>query len=296
MYGRVLHFSNYSLNLQDSCSTDHKLNVQIGNELYCAPLTTTWSDNSLHVEFGGTTYTVCNGECPGSGGGGEWVMPEEPEEPIVLPSSCTWTQTNENAYLLSDGNQYFDTGVLLDATYNIEVTVQVINGKSAKIFGSANTGTSCTYDMTIRNDGAVMMRMGKSPVNKRFDLDATTQIAKNVFKTTTVNATKNYKNFYINGEEVLSAATAPKCTSTTYTFLVLKNNFLSVNNSQNGGIKLYRIRLWDGNGNLIHDFQPVAQGTNICGTIAATNAMWDFVTKKLYYPGGTGQMGYGVDE
>ena len=77
---------------------------------------------------------------------------------------------------------------------------------------------------------------------------------------------------------------------------MLKNNFLSVNNSQNGGIKLYRIRLWDGNGNLIHDFQPVAQGTNICGTIAATNAMWDFVTKKLYYPGGTGQMGYGVDE
>lgn len=44
-----------------------------------------------------------------------------------------------------------------------------------------------------------------------------------------------------------------------------------------------------------YDFQPVAKGTNICGVTPPTNAMWDFVTKKLYYPAGTGEMGYGVD-
>lgn len=38
-----------------------------------------------------------------------------------------------------------------------------------------------------------------------------------------------------------------------------------------------------------------AADANICGVTPPTNAMWDFVTKKLYYPAGTGEMGYGVD-
>ena len=289
--GRVLHFSNYSLNLQNSCTTDHKLNVQIGNELYCAPLTTDWSDNSLHVSFGGTTYTVCNGEC----GGGEWVMPEEPEEPIVINDpDCEWTQTNPNAYLLSDGNQYFDTMVPVNSRNNIEVTARVINGAYARLFG--NKGTSCQFDMTLNNVGGLVIFMGNGSANS---YTFSTPSAKNVYKTDTNKSYNSYvsKIFYANDTRLNRITkNVYDCTDANHTMLVLDNDLTTIDQTNSGGIKLYRIRMWDESDNLIHDYQPVAAGTNICGTIAATNAMWDFVDKKLYYPAGTGSMGYGVDQ
>lgn len=290
--GYDLHIGDVTVALQNSCSTEHKLNVKIGDQVLCAPMTAdTVAEKSLRVKLNDTVYTVCNGTC-GGGGGGEYVMPETPPEPIVLPETCEWTQTNPNAYLLSDGNQYFDTGAALNPENNVEVTLQVINGQSAKIFGSM--GSSCTYDMTIRNDGVFAIRMGSGAVTKKLELDEAVRVAKNVIKTETSNKTKNYKNIYVNDTKVISSSTASRCTS-TYDFLILKNNFISVDNSANGGIKLYRIRLWDADNNLIHDYQPVAAGTNICGVTPPTNAMWDFVTKELYYPAGTGEMGYGVD-
>ncbi len=290
--GRVLHFSNYSLNLQNSCTTDHKLNVQIGNELYCAPLTTDWSDNSLHVSFGGTTYTVCNGEC----GGGEWVIHEEPEEPIVINDpDCEWTQTNSNAYLLSDGNQYFDTMVPVNSRNNIEVTAQVINGAYARLFG--NKGTSCQFDMTLNNSGDLVAFMGTGYATSPYPISDSS--AKIVYKTETYQTKKTYvtKNFYADNDKLNnSSKKVNDCTDANHTMLVLDNDLSSIDQTNSGGIKLYRIRMWDESDNLIHDYQPVAKGTNICGTIAATNAMWDFVDKKLYYPAGTGSMGYGVDQ
>ena len=288
--GYDLHVGDVTIALQNSCSTDHKLNVKVGNDILCAAMTNdTVTEKSLRVNLNGTVYTVCNnGTCDS---GGEWVMPETPYAPIVIPN-CTWEQTNSKAYLLSDGNQYFDTGTSLNPENNVEVTLQVINGQSARIFGSM--GSSCTYDMTIRNDGVFAIRMGSGAVTKKLELDEAVRVAKNVIKTETSNKTKNYKNIYVNDTKVISNSTASRCTS-TYDFLILKNNFISVDNSANGGIKLYRIRLWDADNNLLHDYQPVAAGTNICGVTPPTNAIWDFVTKKLYYPAGTGQMGYGVD-
>jgi hypothetical protein len=291
--GRVLRFSNYSLNLQNSCTTDHKLNVQIGNELYCAPLTTDWSDDSLHVSFGGTTYTVCNGEC----GGGEWVMPEEPEEPIVINDpDCEWTQTNPKAYLLSDGNQYFDTGVTADTSVNIDVQVQVINGLSARIFGT--NSSSCWFDMTLDHKRRAQLRFGS--VNNAASTNFTEANSKKIlrFVTSDSSSTKKRIDYYLNGvKQSYFTRTYSACTSSD-TLKIFKNNLISaglVDQTDSGGMKLYYIKVYNKNGTLIHDFQPVAAGTNICGTIAATNAMWDFVDKTLYYPAGTGSMGYGVD-
>lgn len=290
--GRVLHFSNYSLNLQNSCTTDHKLNVQIGNELYCAPLTTDWSDDSLHVSFGGTTYTVCNGEC----GGGEWVMPEEPEEPIVIDPSCEWTQTNENAYLLSDGNQYFDTQLPVDTSFNIDIMAQVVNGKHARIFGSQST--TCQFDFTMNKNNQGVARVAAASAQTIW-FSATSSKLKTRYWSEDSGSTKVVRVRNDQKSTYLNFSNSPTCTDSNNTWHVFDNNLISAANidpSQSGGIKLYYIKLYDSSGNLIHDFQPVAQGTNICGTVAATNAMWDFVTKKLYYPGGTGTMGYGVDQ
>ena len=294
-WGRTLHVGNLDIELQNSCSTEHKLNVQIGNEILCAPMTTTWADNSLHVEFGGTTYTVCDGECPG-GGGGTWVIPEEPEKPIVIDPSCEWTQTNPNAYLLSDGNQYFDTGVAVDTSVNIDVQVKIVNGLSARIFGT--NSSSCWFDMTLDHKRRAQFRFGS--VNNAASTNFNEANSKKLLRFVTSNdsSTKKRVIYYLNGvQQSYFTRTYSACTSSD-TFKVFKNNLIGaglVDQTDSGGMKLYYLKMYDSSGNLIHDFQPVAQGTNICGTTAATNAMWDFVTKKLYYPAGTGQMGYGTD-
>ena len=292
VYGRVLYFGNKSINLLQSCTSTHKLNVQYGNEYWCAPLTTTWASDSLHVEFDGATYTVCDGECPDDSG---YVMPETPPEPVELPETCEWTQTNENAYLLSDGRQYFDTKVPVDSSVNIDVTAQVVSGTNARIFGVVDS--TCYYDLVLDKQRRAHMRFGTSSSAVTKNLTEAQSKQKIRYYTETDG---DYKNFRLSGSGVSGYLRKKNaaCTSQS-TLKVLTNKLFAdtlVDPTQSGGIKLYYIKLYDSSGNLIHDFQPVAKGTNICGVTPPTNAMWDFVTKKLYYPAGTGEMGYGVDE
>lgn len=291
--GRVLHVGNVEIQLQQECQSEHKLKVRIGEEIFCAPLTTEFTTNSLHVSLDGVTYTVVNDAS--SGDVGEWVMPEEPLDPIVLPETCEWTQSNPNAYLSSDGNQYFDTGVPINSRDEIEVTLQVINGKSAKILGTV--GSSCKYDVTLNASGGLRFRIGDSSGGGSGTLDPTVAKQKNIIKIENQKIQGNYvyKYYKLNGTLSNTGDKRKICENNNSTMLVLKNDYTSTDNTQSGGIKLYNIRQWNSSGTLIHDFQPVAKSTNICGTVARTNAMWDFVTKKLYYPAGTGEMGYGVD-
>ena len=293
--GRTLNIGNTVITLQNQCTTDHKLNVQIGNELLCAPLTTEWADNSVHVAWGGVTYTVCNGEC--SSGGDEWVMPEEPEEPIELPSNCEWTQSNSNAYLLSDGNQYFDTGVTVDSSVNIDLSVQVINGYHARIFGTK--GSTCYFDFTLNKNRGGSFRIGTLNSAGSFSFTEAQSKQKIRYYTSDSGTNKRVDAKSTGISKFINRQNSPTCADSTKTIRVFDNDLINSNNlnpALSGGMKLYYIKMYDSSGNLIHDFQPVAQGTNICGVTAATNAMWDFVSKKLYYPGGTGQMGYGVDQ
>ncbi len=296
----MLHIGNTTINLVQTCSSDHSLNLRIGNETWCAELTTEWADNAVHVRFNDVTYTVCDGACSGgSGGGEEYVMPETPPEPVEFSDDCEYTQTNENAYLYTeDGNQWFDTGVLLDSTNDISVTMQVANGKHARVFGALNN-TACEYDMTLNQSGYIGVLMGKNATGSTYAVSDPT--GKNTYSTKTASTGTNYvnKHIYVNDTKVSTySKKITNCTSDTITMLVLNNDWITgANPALSGGIKLYNIKMYS-NGdytNPIHDFQPVKAGTNICGTLAATNAMWDAVTKKLYYPAGTTPMGYGED-
>ena len=83
---------------------------------------------------------------------------------------------------------------------------------------------------------------------------------------------------------------------------VLNNDYVTINQANSGNIKLYSIKVYNTSGTLIHNYQPVAAGTHLtnCGTnggdyIVPTNCMWDTETKQILLPGGTGEMGYGVD-
>ena len=287
---RVLNVGGTAIALSETCDSEHKLNVLYNGTTYCAPATTETLTNTLHVLHNGTTYSICNGSC-GSGG---YVMPETPPEPIVLPETCEWTQTNENAYLLSDGRQYFDTKVPVDSSVNIDVTAQVVSGTNARIFGVVDS--TCYYDLVLDKQRRAHMRFGTSSSAVTKNLTEAQSKQKIRYYTETDG---DYKNFRLSGSGVSGYLRKKNaaCTSQS-TLKVLTNKLFAdtlVDPTQSGGIKLYRIIMKDSSNKLIHDFQPVAKGTNICGVTPPTNAMWDFVTKKLYYPAGTGQMGYGVD-
>lgn len=294
--GYDLHIGDVAVALQNSCSTSHKLNVRIGNQTLCAPMTAnTVNEKSLRVKLNGVVYTVCNGECDDTGGG-EYVMPETPPEPVEIDESCEWTQTNPNAYLLSDGNQYFDTGVTVDTSVDIFVTAQIVNGHSARIFGTM--GGTCYYDMTINANRVAYFRIGTQTSSATINLTQA-QSAQKIQWYTESNGT-TYKWIYRVFENGTSARTSKSlgaaCTSAE-TIKVFNNTLVSsVDQTNSGGMKLYSILLKDSSGNTIHDYQPVAAGTDICGYTVPTNAMYDFVDKRVYLPAGTGQMGYGVDE
>lgn len=291
--GQVLRIGNHSITLQNSCSTDHKLKVMVGNNTYCAPATTTWAADSLHVNANGTVYTICDGEC----GGGTWVMPEEPGEPIVITDpECTGPTLTPNAYLLSDGNQWFDTGVTADTSVNIDVQVKIVNGMSARIFGT--NSSSCWFDMTLDHKHRAQFRFGSA--NNAASTTFSEANSKKLLRFVTSDSSSNKKriDYYLDGvRQSYFMRTYAACTSAD-TLKVFKNNLISdglVDQTDSGGMKLYYIKLYDTSGRLVHDFEPVPAGTNVCGHMAQTNCMWDTVDKKLYYPAGTGQMGYGVD-
>lgn len=296
--GRVLHIGNTAINLVQTCSSDHSLNLRIGNETWCAELTTEWADNAVHVRFNDVTYTVCDGACSGGSGGGgeEYVMPETPPEPVELPSSCTWTQTNENAYLLSDGNQWFDTTVPVDTSVNIDLTVQVVNGVHARIFGTKDS--SCYFDFTLNKNRGGSFRIGTTNSAGSFSFSEAQSKAKIRYYTEQVSTNKKVWAKATNMSKFLYRTNNPTCTDASKTIHVFDNDLINsanIDQTLSGGIKLYNIKLYNSSGGLIHNYQPVPAGTDICGYTVPTNAMWDTVSKQVYLPAGTGQMGYGVD-
>ena len=296
VYARVLRIDNTTVELFENCTTEHKLNVSFGNELWCAPLTTTWADNSLHVTFNGTTYTTCGTSCNGTTPEDE--VPEIPPEPVVIEDeNCEWSQTNSNAYLLSDGNQYFDTGVGVDSEHNVELTADIINGVSAPLMGTVNS--DCFYDVTINNSGIIYFRIGTVTSSASLKSEYNNPVGKHTYLVQNQNGSKN-KTIYVDevraGNKTLRTDTMCEADDTIHIF---KNSHIpSVNSNlaNSGGMKVYSIKLWNSSGTLLHEYQPVAKGTNICGYIAPQNGMWDKVTKKFYLAGGSGVMRYGVDE
>ena len=287
----TLNIGGTTIALSETCDSEHKLNVLHDGTVYCAPATTDTLTDTLHVLHNGTTYSICNGSC---GGGGEWPMPATPPDPIELPSTCTW-QATPNAYLLSDGNQYFDTGTTVDVMNDISVTTDIINGVNAPIFGTV--GASCFMDLTVNPNGIIYLKIGSLTSSTAFPAEYNHPSGKHTYSTRYVSGTSRPKKGLLVDETQVATKTSYSCATNDKLYVFKNDHIPSVNDNlaASGGMKLYNITITNKNGTILHNYQPVAAGTTICGYTALTNAMWDSVTKKLYYPGGSGQMGYGVD-
>ena len=152
--------------------------------------------------------------------------------------------------------------------------------------------------MTLDHKRRMQFRFGSTNASSSTTLNEANSKKLLRFKTENQNSTKKGVKYYIDGTYKNTVTRTFGSCSTSDTIKIFKNNLISeglFNQTDSGGMKLYYIKLYDSSGNLIHDFEPVPTGTNVCGHTARTNCMWDTVDKKLYYPAGTGQMGYGVD-
>lgn len=289
--GYVLHIGGATVNLQSTCTSEHKLNVKYGNETLCANATTDSLPDTLHVLYNGTIYSICDGEC--GGGGQEYIMPTTPPDPVQLDSSCTWTQNNLNAYLESDGNQYFDTRATVANDQEVEITAKIVNGTSAQLYGTS--GAKCFYDVTVDDYGEIFFRIGTSTYGAFWNPGSMSN--KHVWTIKNYNPSAKKKYIYLdtvdsNGR--LGQMNSYTC-SADDTILIFKNDWKTVNLNNNGGIRLYSIKVWNKDGTLIHQYQPVQSGTSFCNYTAPTNALWDTVTKRVLLPGGTGQTSFGTD-
>ena len=291
---QVLHVGGATINLLTTCNSEHKLNIKYGNTVYCAPATTEVLTGALHVLYNGTVYSVCNGEC---GGGEEYEIPTTPSKPIQLNPSCAWTQSNANAYLSTDGNQYFDTDVPVSNDKELSITAQITNGASARMYGTI--GSSCRYDMTVDAYGEMQFRIGTS--NYGTSVNGSDMESKHTWITRNHPSGPTKKNIYQDNEsKKLDQMNSYKCSTNNPIYLL--NNDWSAVSSTNVGVKLYSFKIWDVNGTLLHDYYPVKSGTVLpnCASgggnyVAPTNCLYDSVAKQILLPGGTGQVGFGSD-
>jgi len=282
----VLNINGITLTLSDTCDGDHKLNVLYGGTVYCAPATTDTLTDTLHVSYNGTTYSICNGSCGGDIP--EYVMPATPPAPVSVSESCTWTPSDTNAYIATNGGQYFDTGTTVSNDKEISITAQITNGASARLYGTI--GSSCWYDLTVDAYGEMQFRIGTSKYGT--SVDGSNMESKNTWITRNHNSGPTKKSIYQNTEnKKLAQMNSYKCSNNNKIFL-LNNDWSSVSNT-NTGVKLYSFKIWNVNDTLLRDVYPVKRGTNICGYIVPIDCLYDVVNKQVLLPGGADSSSYG---
>ena len=278
----TLNIGGTQITLSETCDSDHKLNVLYGGTVYCAPATT----DTLHVSYNGTTYSICNGACGGDIP--EYVMPATPPAPVSVSESCTWTPSNTNAYIATNGGQYFDSGTTVSNDKELSITAQITNGASARLYGTI--GSSCRYDLTVDAYGELQFRIGTS--NYGTSVDGSNMESKNTWITRNHNSGPTKKNIYQNTEnKKLTQMNSYKCSNNNKIYL-LNNDWSSVSNT-NTGVKLYSFKIWDVNDTLLRDVYPVKRGTNICGYIVPIDCLYDVVNKQVLLPGESDSSSYG---
>lgn len=288
----VLNVGGTTIALSETCDSEHKLNVLYDGTTYCAPATTDTLTNTLHVLYNGIVYSICNGACGGDIP--KYVMQATPPAPVSVSESCTWKPSDTNAYIATNGGQYFDTGILVSYDKQISITAQITNGASARLYGTI--GSSCRYDLTVDAYGELQFRIGTSKYGT--SVDGSDMESKNTWITKNHNSGPTKKNIFQNTEsKKLKQMSSYKC-STNNKIFILNNDWSSVSNT-NVGVKLYSFKIWDGDANntLLLDVYPVKRGTNICGYIVPVDCLYDVVKKQVLLPGGSDSTlyGYGTD-
>lgn len=285
----TLNIGGQTITLLESCDSGHKLKVQYGDSVLCAPATTDTLTDTLHVSYNGTTYTICNGACGGDIP--EYVMQATPPAPVPVSESCTWTPSDTNAYIATNGGQYFDTGTTVSNDKETSITAQIANGASARLYGTI--GSSCHYDLTVDAYGDLQFRIGGTNTGK--PTDGSDMESKHTWITRNHNSGPTKKTIYQDSENnKIGQVNSYKCSTNNQIYL-LNNDWKTISGSI--GIKLYSFKIWDVNDTLLRDVYPVKRGTNICGYIVPIDCLYDVVNKQVLLPGGSDSTlyGYGSD-
>ena len=283
----TINIGGQTINLQDTCSSGHKLNILYNGTTYCAPATTDTLTDTLHVSYNGTTYSICNGTCGGDIP--EYVMPATPPAPFQVSESCTWAPSDTNAYIATNGRQYFDSGVTVSNDKEISITAQITNGASARLYGTI--GSACWYDLTVDAYGELYFRIGTSKYGASFD--GSDMESKHTWIARNHDSGSTKKTVYQDTEsKKLGQMSSYNCSTNNNNIFILNNDWKTISGS-NIGIKLYSFKIWDAHDALLRDVYPVKRGTNICGYIVPVDCLYDVVKKQVLLPGGSDSTSYG---
>ena len=207
-----------------------------------------------------TTNADCSGECVGC------VIPDG-------QSSGTCQACQRVGYLESKGNQFINTGTTLQMDSVIEAVFKVSSQKGDELvigvltpnaaIGLYGRGTSASF----KNGIGTQVYYGKTTVEEFLNTLFTASLRNGVFTVNGKSLTFNKTTIFNNNKTA---------------YLFAGNNSGPYGKSK---IKAYSFKIYH-NTSLVRDFVPVLDPTGV-------PALYDKVSKTLFYNAGTGQFGYG---
>ena len=180
-------------------------------------------------------------------------------------------------YLESTGTQYIDTGVNADSDLGFDVSYK---------WDTFNTANS-RFLGVIKQDGTTYLRHHSSDSSSSFAYFVSTEKTDIQTVATTGFHTFKYdsvsKNFNYDGTEI--AATTPTTFNVGLNFWLFGRNGNIESLKSYASVKIHSAKLYD-KSTLVRDFIPVLDNVG-------RPAMYDKVSKQLFYNAGTGEFNYG---
>ena len=196
----------------------------------------------------------------------------EAEEEHGLPS-----EYQEIEYLESNGNQYIDTKVKLQAVYGFDIKFYakspIASSGYGCIFGGRTSSGTCDYQLTTYNQyNSGTLRWGNSG-------DSGALAARMSQNTVLTCSVKNMIFTRCNGEVATITATDGSAGGYCYLFALSDNGTKGQSGS---GCRIYYMKIYDNRNQTIRNYIPCRRKSD------SVLGMYDTVTKKFFTNNGSG--------
>ncbi len=214
-------------------------------------------------------------------------IPEGEAASVAVDGETVWKKPNplpydaEIEYLESTGTQFIDTGVYDAEPYEffLRFSLAADNVNNNSLFGTFINGRRMVF-MTKLANGKNRLQGSHGAVGNNFTFfDA----VNDTIYTLRVHQAGSYW-YEVNGGARVNKSFGDDLSTANGTLYVMSRH----GNSQPIKGKLFACKIWDNNGVLVRDFQPVRAG--------ATGYLYDRVSGQLYGNAGTGAFVLGPDK